>query len=146
VPIGSYWMVGAASPDAEQFLGVVEKLFTGTRERDGTLATLEELDAEILFERGDPGRDRCLRRVQLLRSRGKVAQARHPDKSFNETQVQERQSYMARGRPGVKLGLLAAVVAYELGLLLTLTLGAVAYLVGWLRRRHRARPDPTPAA
>lgn len=34
---------------------------------------------------------------------------------------------------------------YELGLLLSLPFGAIGYLVGWLKRRRRARSNATPA-
>jgi len=67
----------------------LKKLFTGMRESDRPLVTLEQFHAKILFERRDPRRDSGLRRVQLLRSRSKAAQARDPDEGFNEAQVQE---------------------------------------------------------
>lgn len=34
---------------------------------------------------------------------------------------------------------------YELGLLLSLPFGAIGYLLGWLKRRRRERPNTTPA-
>ena len=79
------------------------------RQSDRPLVALEQLDAKIIFERGDPGGDCRLRGVELLRSGGKAAQARNPDEGFDEAQF-KRPSYGAPSHKGSRKGAAVAFV------------------------------------
>ena len=68
----------------QQTIGIDQKAGSRVAEPEPGMASIEQLGAEFLFQRGDPAGNRRLRQAQLFRAAGDALEASDPDESFDK--------------------------------------------------------------